>query len=98
MNEGSILVHRGCTDLAVASALVEFAESLALDGRHAIPVLVPVAQIDPRFTLADGARQHVAAARLELDPARRVVLGRQDPAVRKRRLAFLRHLLYNHPT
>lgn len=45
--------------LAIASALIEPAESLALDGRHSIPVLAPVAQINPRFAAANVARQQV---------------------------------------
>ena len=42
--------------LAIASTSVEFSESLALDGGHAIPVVVPVAEVDPRLALVDGAR------------------------------------------
>lgn len=59
--------------LAIASALIETTETFALDGRHTIPVVNKITQIDPRFTGADVSRQQVATSRFETDTARSVV-------------------------
>lgn len=76
---------------AVAFALVELAESLALDGCHSIPFFMPIAQIDPRLALIDGSRKNVTAAGLQPNATRSVVRRRQDASVRQRRSSLLRH-------
>ena len=79
--------------LAITSALVKSAESFALDGRHFVPVVVPVAQVDPGLSAADVSGQQVPPSGFEADAARSVVRWSQNPAVRERHASFIGHLI-----
>jgi len=54
---------------AIAAALVESSESFALNWRHTVPIVNEIAQVDPRFSRSNVAREQVAFTGLEPDTA-----------------------------